>query len=427
MSPVKKIDDSLIRKNAEKEGKPIIEYIMDRLQILSHKENTGFTLFAACPNSYNVLVAGIRSAKRANAPLLYAATLNQVDTDGGYTGWTQNDLIKIIRQESDKIGYQGPNIVGVDHGGPWAKDLQTIEKWDLEKSMAWIKKSFEAAVAAGYDLIHVDPTIDIFSRNISIQTVANRTLELIAHTEKYRINNSKPPLSYEVGTEEVHGGLADLNTFRKFLELLSQGLKEKNLAYMWPIFIVAKVGTDLHTTEFDPAVAKRVSKIAKEYGSYIKGHYTDFVQNLNQYPSAGIGAANVGPEFIVAEYQAYKELEAIEQKLYQQGKITHTSNLNLGLQKAVLDSGRWKKWMQEDEKDFQSLSPQRKDWIVMTSSRYILAQPQIQYSINRLYKNLQSNGLSPREHIWSKIEAVMDKYFKEFNLIGLNQKILDMP
>ena len=213
----------------------------------------------------------------------------------------------------------------MDHGGPWAKDLQTIEKWDLEKSMAWIKKSFEAAVAAGYDLIHVDPTIDIFSRNISIQTVANRTLELIAHTEKYRINNSKPPLSYEGGTEEVHGGLADLNTFRKFLELLSQGLKEKNLAYVWPIFIVAKVGTDLHTTEFDPVVAKVVSKIATEYGSYIKGHYTDFVQNLNQYPSAGIGAANVGPEFLVAEYQAYKELEAIEQKLYQQGKITHTS------------------------------------------------------------------------------------------------------
>jgi hypothetical protein len=150
--------------------------------------------------------------------------------------------------------------------------------------MEWIKKSFEASVMASYDLIHVDPTVDIFNRNIAIETVVDRTLELMAHTEKFRKRKNKPPISYELGTEEVHGGLANLDTFNKFLSLLKQGLRKFNLDYVCPLFIVAKVGTDLHATEFDPMVAKQVTDIVKDYGSFIKGHYADFVENLQDYP-----------------------------------------------------------------------------------------------------------------------------------------------
>ena len=181
-----KIDCSKIRNTSEKTEVPIVELLLKKLDLLSEKEGKRYTLFAVCPNSYNVLVAALRSAKRACAPIKFAATLNQVDLDGGYTNWTQTDLIRKIKEETYRIGYRGPIIVAIDHGGPWAKDKQSIEKWDLKMSMDWIKESFKASLAAGYDLIHVDPTIDIFNKNIEIETVVARTIELMAETEDFR-------------------------------------------------------------------------------------------------------------------------------------------------------------------------------------------------------------------------------------------------
>ena len=38
----------------------------------------------------------------------------------------------------------------------------TSEQWSYDKTMSSVKKSFEAAIEAGFDLIHVDPTVDIY-------------------------------------------------------------------------------------------------------------------------------------------------------------------------------------------------------------------------------------------------------------------------
>lgn len=415
----KKIDKSNLRKESDKKNIPILELLFQKL---AGYEKTPSTLLAVCPNSETVLKAAIKAAKRANAPILFAATLNQVDIDRGYTGWTPEDLIGKIKEESYKIDYSGPTIVGIDHGGPWAKDRQTIEKWDLDRSMDWMKKSFEAAVEAGYDMIHIDPTIDIFNR-IEIDTVVDRTIELLSHSEDFRKSKRLKPISYEVGTEEVHGGLVDMKVFEKFLNLLKKGLEAKKLDKAWPIFIVAKVGTDLHTTTFDPKVARGVVERVKVYGSCIKGHYTDFVDNPGDYTKSGIGAANVGPEFTMMEYDALNELCIIEEKLYKENRIGLKSNLMDFLGKAVIDSGRWRKWLKEGEKDINSISRERKDWIIKTSARYVWANPQVKCSQNVLFKNLELNGIEGEGIVLSNIEKAIDKYFREFNLINLNHKL----
>lgn len=417
------IDKSKLRILSKEKGIPITELLLNKLGYLSKKENINYTLLAVCPNSENVLIAALRSAKKAKAPIKFAATLNQVDIDGGYTGWTQNDLVRKIKEESHRISYNGPIIVAVDHGGPWVKDIQAIEKWEFNKAMNWIKKSFEASLLAGYDLLHVDPTVDIFNKEIKIETVVYRTIELILHSENFRKNNNLHPISYEVGTEEVHGGLANIDTFKKFLNLLKSELKKKKLDYLWPIFIVAKVGTDLHTTTFDPEVAKKVVKIASEYGSYIKGHYTDFVSNPEDYPKSGMGAANVGPEFTIAEYDALSDLADIELQLYNQNQIAYLSKFKEIITKAVLDSGRWKKWLLKDERDFESLTEERKEWIVKTSCRYVWANPEVKSSQSILYNNLYVNGVDAKNRVLTKIESYIDKYFRAFNLINLTEKI----
>jgi D-tagatose-1,6-bisphosphate aldolase subunit GatZ/KbaZ len=424
MQIFRNIDNSKLRNKSIKEGVPVNDLLMKRVAYLSRKNKTGYTLLAVCPNSENVLKAALRSAKRANCPMMFAATLNQVDIDGGYTGLNPNDLVRKIKEESYRIGYNGPTIVGVDHGGPWLKDIQTIERWSFKESNNWIKKSFEAALLAGYDLLHVDPTVDIFTKNINIETVVERTVELISHSEAFLKDNNIRPISYEVGTEEVHGGLADIATFKKFLTLLKKGLKNENLDHVWPVFVVGKVGTDLHTTTFDSEVAREISEIVSEYGSYIKGHYTDFVANPGDYTTSGMGAANVGPEFTIAEYDAFYELCRIENELVKEDKAACASGFMEKLSGAVLDSNRWKKWLLEGEKDFESLTKDRKEWIVRTGCRYVWAKPEIRSAQAILYSNLYKNGIDAENWVLMKIESAIDKYLTAFNLIDLNNKLL---
>jgi len=404
---------------------PKTENLLHRIDELEKETGVRRTIFAACPNSPAVISASIRAAKRNNAPIYFAATLNQIDCDGGYTGMTQAEFTRLIQFEVERNHFTGPVIVAIDHGGPWLKDRQRTEKWSVKDAMDGVKKSFEAAVLAGYDLIHVDPTVDINvpkGQIIDIHVVAERTVELIAHVEKFRKEKGLPAISYEVGTEEVHGGLADEKTFDTFIEELKKGLVNVGLADVWPCFIVGKVGTDLDTTVFDPVVAKTLTSKVRPLGSYIKGHYTDDVANPEEYPLCGMGAANVGPEFTISEYRALCELEELEIKYEKEGRVAVLSHMKEVLCKAVHESHRWEKWLHEDEqsKDLNELTEARQDWIVATCCRYIWQQPAPLAARGFLYANLSRLGVDPEQIVLSRIERDMDKYFRAFNLIGLN-------
>jgi tagatose-1,6-bisphosphate aldolase non-catalytic subunit AgaZ/GatZ len=414
-----------IRTRAKEMDIPLIEFILRRIDEIEKTDGKKRTIFAACPNSISVIRAALQAARRWNSPLKFAATLNQVDTDRGYTGLTQEEFAGIIRLEARKINLHVPVIIAVDHGGPWLKDKHTTEHWEFGRTFDWVKRSFESAIAAGYDLIHVDPTVDINipkDKQIPVELVVKRTIELIDHAEKFRRSHKYSRIAYEVGTEEVHGGLADIQTFRNFLELLRKGLKNAGLEDAWPCFVVGKVGTDLHTTTFDPETARKLTAIAREYGSVIKGHYTDDVTNPGDYPLSGMGAANVGPEFTGMEYDGLLELEGIEETVMGKGEKAGISNIGESLRKAVINSGRWKKWLQpgEDISRFGSITPERQAWLIRTGCRYIWQNREVTDARRQLYENLESRGIKADHIVLSKIESAMDKYFEAFNLKDLN-------
>lgn len=104
--------------------------------------------------------AAVQAAKEAEAPLFFAATLNQVDLDGGYTGRTPDQFVRLTRELVAEVRYTGPVVVGLDHGGPWLKDVQTREQWPLARAMQGVRDSLAACLDAGYDLLHIDPTVD---------------------------------------------------------------------------------------------------------------------------------------------------------------------------------------------------------------------------------------------------------------------------
>lgn len=121
---------------------------------------TPLTLLAVCPNSDAVLEAAVVVAARTVAPMLFAATLNQVDRDGGYTGWTPEDYVTRLRVLAENHSCDYPLYACLDHGGPWLKDAHAGAGLGLDEAMTEVKHSLTACLEAGYALLHIDPTGD---------------------------------------------------------------------------------------------------------------------------------------------------------------------------------------------------------------------------------------------------------------------------
>jgi tagatose-1,6-bisphosphate aldolase non-catalytic subunit AgaZ/GatZ len=382
------------------------------------------TLLAVCPNSEAVLEAAVQAAARNHTPMLFAATLNQVDRDGGYTGWTPADFVAHLRRYAERYGASALYPC-LDHGGPWLKDAHSRAGLTLDETMAEVKLSLEACLAAGYALLHIDPTVDRTlpgDAPVPIPLVVERTLDLIAFAEERRAALGLAPVAYEVGTEEVHGGLVNVDSFREFLAGLRAGLSTRHLAHAWPCFVVGKVGTDLHTTDFDPVVAQELFDLVAPYGSLIKGHYTDWVANPEAYPAAGMGGANVGPEFTAVEHQALADLVAKERALCRSRPATPPSRLLEALEDAVYRSNRWQKWLQPEERDrpFSALDPARRTWLVQTGARYIWTDAAVQAARQQLYANLAPLLPDPHRYVVSRIAQAIDHYVNAFALFDTN-------
>jgi D-tagatose-1,6-bisphosphate aldolase subunit GatZ/KbaZ len=389
-------------------------------ELITRKEQgkEPITLLAVCPNSSAVLEAAVKAAARNRSVMLFAATLNQVDYESSYTGWTPADFVQEMHKYAEKYTWDGPLYPCLDHGGPWLKDLHTLEKLSYPDTMEKVKSSITSCVKAGYRLLHIDPTVDRTlpaGQAIPLEVVVERTVELIWHAEQVRIANDLPRIDYEVGTEEVHGGMVDFERFERFIKLLALALKRTNLDHCWPCLLVAQIGTDLHTSTFQPELAQRLYRILAPFGSLAKGHYTDWVENPRAYPSSGMGAANVGPEFTAEEYQVLSELDD-QEMLLNKGKAV--ARFMTTLRSVVIESGRWKKWLQPDELvlPFNQLKPARQEWLLKTSSRYIWIDPRVVNARLCLYDHLGRLGIDAHQLVIERISKVIEKYITAFNL-----------
>jgi tagatose-1,6-bisphosphate aldolase non-catalytic subunit AgaZ/GatZ len=388
---------------------------------LRESGRAAITLLAVCPNSDAVLEAAVKVAAANNTPMLFAATLNQVDRDGGYTGWTPAAFVARMKEYGAAYGCRAALLPCLDHGGQWLKDSHTRERLSLDETTAEVKATLTACLEAGYALLHVDPTVDRTlppGQPPALETVVARTLDLIAHAEAERTRLELPPVAYEVGTEEVHGGLVDVANFARFVEMLRAGLEEAKLLHAWPAFFVAQVGTDLHTTWFDANAARQLRGLVAPTGALLKGHYTDWVDNPADYPATGMGGANVGPEFTAEEYLALRDLEAKEAALLRARPGMKAAGLSSALEQAVLDSGRWRKWLQPEEVglEFGALSAQRRAWLVQTGARYIWSDLAVRAARSALYANLAEVMPTPHSYVVDRIAASIDRYVNAFGL-----------
>lgn len=399
-----------------------IKTMIERIIALRETQGITLCLLAVCPNSEAVLEAAVKAAGRNRTPMLFAATLNQVDRDGGYTGWTPAQFVERLNHYAAVYGVDPETLLPcLDHGGPWLKDLHTINWLSFEETWEAVKASITAVLQAGYRLLHIDPTVDrTIAGPLPVELVVERSLDLIAYAEAERERLKLPPVSYEVGTEEVHGGLVNLDNFTQFLRLLYAGLEARQLSHAAPAFVVAQVGTDLHTTAFDRQAAQRLREIVAPYGALIKGHYTDWVENPAAYSEVGMGGANVGPEFTAAEFEALQALAAREADLARTDPRLVPAGFFDHLTEAVDRSNRWKKWLQPEEqgKALRELSPARQEWMLKTCARYVWTDSDVVAARQRLYDNLSPVFPDPHGYVVDWIVGSIERYIVAFHLFN---------
>ncbi|WP_263785736.1 class II D-tagatose-bisphosphate aldolase, non-catalytic subunit [Salinibacter grassmerensis] len=416
--------DGPLRAAAHAEGKPPTA-VLARLLLGPFSDpsrpGTRHTLLAVCPSSKAVTRAALLAAQEAHTPLLYAATLNQVDRDGGYTGWTPGSLRDFVGDEADRLGVEVPVFLGLDHGGPWAKDAHANAELSPDAAMTEAKRSVTACIKAGYDLLHLDPAAGppgAPSDSLPLDTLVDRTTTLLRHAEATRRESDRPPLAYEVGTDEARGGLQSADRVRTFLRRLHMALDAHGLPS--PTFVVGNLGTRLDSDDLDADRARRFVAAAEESGTLVKGHYTDDVAPLSDYPLSGVGGANVGPGLSAVEAKAVRALAGLESRLGHDSRMVDT------LRAAVVESGRWTKWLRTDEQGtaFTDLSPDRQRWLVNTGSRYVWTDPDVRAARTALYEHVAPYRDADTFVLW-RLKTALLRYMHAFNLVGLADQLAE--
>ena len=131
-----------------------------------------------------------------------------------------------------------------------------------------------------------------------------------------------------------------------------------------------------------------------------------------------MGGANVGPEFTTEEYLALQDLAARESDLLRGRPGAAPSGIMQALEAAVLESNRWRKWLQPEEegRPFAELSPERRAWLVQTGARYVWTDPRVLEARQALYARLAPVLGDPHQYVVDWIARSMERYVTGFHL-----------
>lgn len=415
-----------------------IKTVVESLLTLQ-KTGESATLLGIGPMSKNCVQATLELSHEDDYPVMFIASRNQVDADelgGGYVnGWNQFTFAKAVEEVAEEIGYDNFYYLCRDHGGPWQRDKERNDHLPTDKAMALGQKSYIADIEAGFDLLMIDPTKDPFEvgKVIPLETVLERTVDLIAFCESERKSRNLPEIGYEVGTEETNGGLTSTETYESFILQLKEELEKRGLPM--PTFIVGQTGTLTRKTEqvgtFNFKNAYDLAQMAKQYGVGLKEHngdYLDDVTLLEHIPSE-ITATNVAPQYGTEETRAYLNLASVEARLAENKRISEASNTREILLIHAIKSERWRKWMVGDQKELtveqilESGDEQLQAEILDIAGHYTFNDEEVKVEIEKMYTNLKTYNIDGQRYVIDHIKRPIRDYAECYNLKGVTTRI----
>lgn len=386
------------------------------------------TLLGVCPMSEEIVEATLReAAATADFIPMFIATPRQVDADRGYTGWSQEQLIDFVDETAETVSYDGPTVVARDHGGPYQSTRDRDDpSVPLEDAMTYATELFVRDLESGFDILHVDATEDATADEIlDLDEVARRTTELIAAIEDHREAEGLEPVYYEVGTEEITGGMTESDDFERYIDLLERTLEDAGRSDVIDrlLFVVGQIGTTMRVdmqNDFDPKKARDLQSIVAERDLFLKVHYTDWLNDsqLSQFPEIGIGAANVGPEFAAAIVEGLEELEAKERDAVDD-EAAQSNFMDVFSAAAIRDSP-WEKFAPKDlsESELEEFAEENRRNIAYCVGRYVFNDQDVTQARDTLYENVEAHvpGTAPHDHVVETVRETIHRYVESFNM-----------
>jgi tagatose-1,6-bisphosphate aldolase non-catalytic subunit AgaZ/GatZ len=374
----------------------------------SYRRNRNCTLLGVGPMSKNCVDASIELAEQYKTPLMLIASRRQIDSEqfgGGYVeNWSTRQFADYVRSKDINKNI----ILARDHGGPWQNELEKSQNMNLKDAMQSAKDSYRADIDAGFHMLHIDPSVDIHSQP-SMDQILERVYELYDFCWSYAQKKGQD-IIFEIGTEEQSGS----NNSQEELEYTLENMRKfcKNNKMPFPSFVVIQAGTRVMETKnigsFDSPIRianelppeiqiPQMINICNKHGIFMKEHNTDYLStdSLQWQPRLGIHAANIAPEFGVAETKAFIDILK---------KGDHTDLLDDFL-KISYDSMKWKKWMLKDTDANDTDRAIIAGHYIFSSNEFIELKAKASGKIDNL-----------DEFLKSKVKESILRYMNAFNL-----------
>ena len=382
---------------------------MIQQRLKNYRKNRNCTLLGVGPMSKNCIDATIELANEYCTPLMLIASRRQIDSEqfgGGYVeNWTTEQFADYVRYKDTQKNI----ILARDHGGPWQNELEISNKLNLNDAMQSAKESYRADIDAGFQMLHIDPSVDIHA-NPNIDQVLERVYELYEFCWTYS-QQKKQDVIFEIGTEEQKGSNNTQEELEYTLECMRKFCKSNKLPY--PSFIVIQAGTRVmemrNVGSFDSPIRvanelppeiqiPKMISICNHYRIFMKEHNADYLStdSLKWQPRLGIHAANIAPEFGVAESKAFIDL-------------MENSNQNILLEEFLrisYDSKKWEKWM------INATSASDKDKAII-SGHYIFSTAECLELKNQARFHIKDLDTQLK----NKVKESIFRYMKAFNLV----------
>ena len=380
--------------------------IQQRLE--NYRKNKCCTLLGVGPMSKNCIDASIELADQYKTPLMLIASRRQIDSDRFGGGYVENWNAKQFTDYVLKGDINNNIILARDHGGPWQNEYEKSQQLNLIDAMKSAKDSYRSDIDAGFHMLHIDPSVDIDS-SPTIDQILERVYELYDFCWSYA-QQKKRDIIFEIGTEEQSGNNNTIDELEYTLESMRKFCKNNKIPY--PLFIVVQVGTRVmemrNVGSFDSPIRvinempqeiqiPQMIEICNQYGIFMKEHNTDYLStdSLRWQPRLGIHAANVAPEFGVAETKALV------------GILKERNHIDLldEFLRIAYDSKKWEKWMTNNT----SASDVDKSII---AGHYVFSSDEC---INlKKEANQRIKGLD--EFLKNQVKSSIFRYMKAFNL-----------
>jgi len=385
--------------------------IRQRLETFLRKRRC--TLLGVGPMSLNCVDAAIELANEHEAPMFLIASRRQIDAEafgGGYVNnWTTAEFAKYVIDRDKK----GKILLARDHGGPWQNSKEIEGNLSLRRAMESAKASYRADIEAGFQVLHIDPSVDIHGQP-DVDEVLDRVFDLYEFCWD-QAQKLRQEVIFEIGTEEQSGSTNSQEELDYTLQAVQQFCKKNH--FPQPTFVVIQCGTRVMETRnvgsFDSPVRvadelpaeiqlPKMIEICNRYGIFMKEHNTDYLSDaaLQWHPRLGIHAANVAPEFGVTETRALLEvlenngLEVLAEKFLQ----------------LAFDSNKWHKWMLENTR-----ATDRDRAII--AGHYIFSNPACVELKLEAARNLRPKGIELDLYLKNQVKQGIYRYLRNFRLL----------